>query len=184
MGTPSGTRHPVTRGEAESILQAFGGAGRILRSRRIVNPGNPADPGVRASIRPLSDPALPFNNRHYCVEDWHVILIAEFDGGDRSFTEVDANSLLSPINFTFTLDGVELTDITRTPIHRLLDSLSLDPTFEVAYFFQQGKLFAPNELAVGQHSLSVVEATPTQEIARDSIIFFIDAAGEGVCVES
>jgi len=184
---PPVRNRPVNRGEAEAILQAFGNAGRNIaarsRARGIVIPtaGNPADPGLRATIRPFS--IAPFDGRHYCAQDWHVIVIAEIDGGDRSFTVQDAERSLGPLNVTFTLDDIELTETERTPIHDFLDSLSFDPTFERAFFFQQGKLFAPDELAVGQHSLSVVETTAGVETFRDSMSFFIDAVGEGVCVE-
>jgi len=169
-------RRRVTRGDAQAVLSAFPNAGRIIRRQDIVRFNTPADPELRATIRPFSFPGSPFNGRHYCAEDWHVIVVAEIAGGDRSFSEQDAIAELSPITLTFTLDGTEL-PTSRGPIKRFGDPEPL----EEAYFFQQGALLSPSELSAGSHSASFAEVSPLGEY-EDGITFFIDPAGGGACL--
>ena len=172
----------VTRGAAEAVLQAGAGAGRIIRRNTNVQSGTPGDPDIRASIRPFSDPDLPFNGRHYCAEDWHVILIAFISGGDQSFTEQDAAGELDPVTVTLTLDGTEL-QTTRTPIHRFLDTSLFPPDFgiERAFAFQEGRVMSPEELSVGSHTLSYSATDPVEGEFGDTMTFVIDAPGTGTC---
>jgi hypothetical protein len=174
----SSKRQRVTRGDAQAVLNAFPNAGRIIRRQGVVQSSTPADPELRATIRPFSFPGSPFDGRHYCVEDWHVIVVAEIVGGDRSYSEQDAVTELSTITLTFTLDGVEL-PTSRMPVKRFLDPAPFG--LEEAYFFQQGTLMSPNELSVGSHSLSYKEVSPLGEYG-DGITFFIDPAGTGACL--
>ena len=168
----------VTRGDAQAVLNAFPNAGRIIRRNEVVRFNTPADPEVRATIRPFSGSI--FDGRHYCVEDWHVIVVAEIAGGDHSFSEQDARAELNPITLTFTLDGAELpTD--RGPIKRFLDPSSFEEGWEEAYFFQQGALLSPSDLSAGSHSVSYTEDSPLGHF-EDSITFFIDPAGQGACL--
>src|SRR5215211_7969734 len=143
MANSSG-RQRVTRGNAQAVLNAFPNAGRIIRRQGIVRSNTPADPELKATIRPFSNPDLPFNGRHYCAEDWHVIVVAEIAGGDRSFSEQDAIAELSQITLTFTLFVSELPATTKTPIKRFGDPESFVEGWEEAYFFQQGQLMSPS----------------------------------------
>jgi hypothetical protein len=166
----------VTRGDAQAVLNAFPNAGRIIRRQGIVQFNTPADPELKATIRPFSNPELPFNGRHYCAEDWHVIVVASIAGGDRSFSRQDAIAELSPITLTFTLDGAELpTD--RGPIKRFLDPAPE----EKAFFFQQGALLSPSDLSAGSHSVSYTEDSPLGH-HEEGITFFIDPPGQGACL--
>ncbi len=172
------SRRRVTRGDAQAVLEAFPNAGRIIRTRQIVQTNTPADPKLKATIRPFSFPGSPFDGRHYCVEDWHVIVVAMITGGDRSFSEQDAIADLSQFTLAFTLDGAELpTD--RGPVKRFLDPTPFG--FQEAYFLQQGKLLSPSELAVGSHSVSYTEDGPLGHY-EDGITIFIDPAGEDGCL--
>lgn|SRR5215217_7597416 len=166
------SRRPVTRGDAQAVLEAFPNAGRIIRSHQIVQANSPADPELKASIRPFS--GSPFDGRHYCVEDWHVIVVAMITGGDRSFSEQDAIADLRQFTLAFTLDGTE-----RGPVKRFLDPTPFG--LEEAYFFQQGALLSPSELSVGSHSVSYTEDSPLGHY-EDGITIFIDPAGEGGCL--
>jgi hypothetical protein len=177
MANASGRRR-VTRGDAQAVLNAFPNAGRIIRRQQIVQTNTPADPELKATIRPFSFPGSPFDGRHYCVEDWHVIVVAMITGGDRSFSEQDAVADLSQFTLAFTLDGAELpTD--RGPVKRFLDPTPFG--FAEAYFFQQGALRAPSELSVGSHSVSYTEDSPLGHY-EDGISIFIDPAGEEGCL--
>lgn len=170
----------VTKGQAEAILQDFGGAGRIIRRNTNIQTGTPGDPDIRASIRPFSDTV--FDGRHYCAEDWHVILIAFIAAGDQSFTEQDAKDQLDALAVTLTLDGAQLAT-TRTAIKRFLD-LSLFPAelgIKKAFFVQLGRVMSPSDLSVGSHTLSYTVVDPVEGEFSDEITFFIDAPGAGAC---
>jgi hypothetical protein len=174
----SSSRRRVTRGDAQAVLNAFPNAGRIIQRRQVVQSNSPADPELRATIRPFSDPELPFNGRHYCVEDWHVIVVAEIAGGGHSYSHQDAIAELSQFTLAFTLDGAELpTD--RGPVKRFLDPTPFG--VEEAYFFQQGALLSPSELSVGSHSVSYTEDSQFGHF-EDGITIFIDPADQGACV--
>ena len=183
MGQPARSR--VTKGDAEAVLQAFGGAGRIIRRQGVVEFGTPADPELRASIRPFSNPNLPFDQRHYCEEDWHVILVAEIWGGDGSFSRQDAENELSQVTHTFTLDGTPISDTTRTAIRNFADpgpfAAQFGLVWDKAFFFQEGRVLSPAELSVGQHTLSYTAVSPAGQ-DQDGITFFIDPAGQGACL--
>lgn len=173
--------HRVTQGRARAVLDAFGGAGRIIRRQGVSQFGAPADMDIKAAIRPFSNPNLPFNGRHYCAEDWHVILVAEIAGGDRSFTRQRAGEELDPVTVTFELDGAPLLETERTAIKRFGDPEHFVQGWEEAYFFQEGRVMAPDQLAVGGHTLSFTAVGPGWQ-DQDQITFFIDAAGEGACL--
>ncbi len=179
MASPT-SRRRVTKGDAQAVLNAFPNAGRIIRRQQIVQTNSPADPELKATIRPFSFPGSPFNGRHYCVEDWHVIVVALITGGDRSFSHQDAVADLSQFTLAFTLDGTEL-PTNRGPVKRFLDPSSFEEGWEEAYCFQQGALRSPGELAVGSHSVSYTEVGP-DGLSEDGITFFIDSPGEDGCL--
>jgi hypothetical protein len=138
--------------------------------------GAPADANIRGEIRPL-----PFHDgRHYCVEDWHVILVAIYDGGDASFTHQDAEARLDPVTVSFTLDGVPL-PTTRTVIKPFLAAELFG--LERAYAFQEGRIMAPSDLSVGSHQLvSTIVFSPGEPPEVREITFFVDAPGTGACL--
>ena len=167
----------ITRGDAQAILNAFGTGGRvILRRQGETAEAAPADFfGSHGSIRPYE--GSPWDGRHFCAEDWHVILVGWVDGGDASFDHRQAQAVLDPVTVSFTLDGVALETI-RTPIKPFNDPEPFG--LERAWYFQQGKVMAPDGLSVGQHELSARFTSPTG-VFDTGITFFIDAAGTGAC---
>jgi hypothetical protein len=169
----------ITRGDAEAVLNAFGTGGRvILRHKGETAQAAPADfLGSHGSIRPFQ--GSPWDGRHFCAEDWHVILVAWIDGGDGSFDHQQAEASLDPVTVSFTLDQSPLAT-TRTPIKPFHNPETFD--MERAWYFQQGKVMAPADLSVGQHELSVRFTDPTGLDESDGITFFVDAAGTGVCL--
>jgi hypothetical protein len=102
------------------------------------------------------------------------------EGGDASFTKKDAAVILDAISLSFTLDGLPLAS-ERTKIKSVPDPSQFG--FINAYFFNQGRVLSPDELAVGQHQLSVsiIDSSGTPLLV-DQITFFIDAAGTGACL--
>jgi len=170
----------ITRGDAEAVLNAFGTGGRVILANGHTAEAAPADfLGSHGSIRPFQGSA--WDGRHFCAEDWHVILVAWFDGGDASFDHQRAEAALDPVTISFTLDGAALAT-TRTAIKPFHDP---PPAygFERAWYFQVGKVMAPGDLSVGQHQLAARFTDPTSGMDEsDGITFFIDAAGTGACL--
>jgi hypothetical protein len=57
---------------------------------------------------------------HFSAQDWHVIVIADFEGGDSSFKQQDAVDIMDALTVTFSLDGAVL-PTTRTAVKRFLN---------------------------------------------------------------
>lgn len=166
----------VTQGDVQALFQAFENGGWAILLHSPPAQGAPADANIRGEIRPL-----PFHDgRHYCVEDWHVILVAIVDGGDATFTHQDAQARLDPVTVSFTLDGVAL-PTTRTVIKPFLapELFGLERT----YAFQEGRIMAPSDLSVGSHQLvATIIFSPGEPPEVSEITFFVDAPGTGVCL--
>jgi hypothetical protein len=170
----------VTRGEAEAIFEGYGTGGQALRSNGATVSGAPADFGEVATIRPF-DPPGGANGRHFCAEDWHVIVLALIDGGDASYTREAAEAFLSTVTLTFTLDGAPLS-VTRTALKRYVDAELVD--LETAYWVQEGVVLSPADLTVGEHELvvdAVISDDPPISLTFEAT-FVIDAPGTGTCL--
>ena len=149
----------VTKSEANAVWRTFG-AGFD-------------DPAL---IRPFA--GSPGDGKHFCSEDWHTILYTAVEGGGASFTKKDAAVLLNATAVSFRLDGSPLAS-RRTRIQSFPDPSRFG--FVNAYYFNQGRVLSPDELAVGSHqvSMSITDSSGTFE---NEIVFFIDAAGTGACL--
>jgi hypothetical protein len=167
----------VTQGEAEAILSAYGTGGQILRSNGTIVSGAPADADAAATIRPFG----ASDGRHYCADDWHVIVLALIDGGDASYTRAQAEAFLGQLTVTFTLDRALLPTDT-TPIKPYLDPESVG--LETGYWYQEGTVMSPESLSVGKHTLeAVIDGIPDANhplVLRST--FYIDASGTGACL--
>lgn len=173
-GSPAGANSArITRGDAEAIFQATPNGGWAVLLHSPTGQGAPFDAQDRGAIRPLS-----FNDgKHYCAEDWHVILLAPVVGGDASFTRPEAEAILDSVMLSFTLDGAPL-PTTRTTVKRFLNP---EPD-DVAYALQEGRIMAPSDLSVGGHQLAVTITEPGFPTEVLEITFFIDAPGTGACL--
>ena len=169
----------ITRGDVDALLNAFGGGGRAILLHSKTAEGAPADSfGSHGSIRPFAGSA--WDGAHFCAEDWHVILIADIEGGDNtSFKHDDAEQIMNGLDVSLILDGAPL-PASRTAIKRFLNPQQFG--FQVAYYFQQGQIICPTDLSVGTHRLDVtiVDASG-QQTFQDGITFVIDAPGTGAC---
>jgi hypothetical protein len=165
----------VTRGDVQAIFQAFGNGGWAILLHSPTGQGAPADVNIRGEIRPLAF----HDGRHYCVEDWHVILIAIVAGGDASFSRQDAEAVLDQVTVDFTLDGVPLAT-TRTAIKPFLNPKLAEA--ERAYAFQEGRIMAPTDLSVGSHQLVATITEPGLPTDVLEITFFVDAPRTGACL--
>ncbi|HST84361.1 MAG TPA: hypothetical protein VLL08_21670 [Kineosporiaceae bacterium] len=173
----------VTHGDAQAVFQAFGNGGWAILNHHDVDFGDfaeglgaPADGEVKAAIRPFS--GTLWDGRHFCAEDWHVILIAWIEGGDASFDMQDAKAIMNPVTIEFVLDGASL-PTERTAIKRFLAPERFD--MAEAYYFQQGAVLSPSALAVGSHTLAETD-TSIYGTFTDQITFYIDAPGTGACL--
>jgi hypothetical protein len=177
-GTARADTARVSQGDAQAVLEAFGNGGwAILRHSQSVVQGAPAD-GLRDSLAAIR-PFAFVNGNHYCALDWHVILVAIFDGGEASYTVQDFEAYRSQVSIAFTLDGQPLaTDQTATK-RSLRDLTSAGIT--TAYYFQQGRVLAPDELAVGTHALTMA-FSDSEGTDRVAISFTVDAPGTGACL--
>ncbi len=165
----------ISKGDVQAVLEAFGGGGWAILQHSKVARGAPADQtGSHGAIRPFD----PWDGRHLCAEDWHVILIGDVEGGDRSFTEQDAKDIMATIGARFELDGAPL-GTERTAVKRFLDPQRFD--LQEAYYFQEGRLMAPGDLAVGQHELRCQVTSGSAVIFDNTIHFVVDPAGTGAC---
>jgi hypothetical protein len=169
----------VSRGAAVAAFNAFATGGRIILNRPGRDQGVPADSDVRAIIRPFS--GTIFDGRHYCAEDWHVLMLAWIDGGDPTYTRRDAEAALGPIANQLVLDNRTLST-QRTPIKRFLAPEAPPVGMDEAYFFNEGTILSPDELAPGSHRFSYVTTFGDGSTDSDEIIFFIDEAGTGACL--
>lgn len=176
LGPAEASSARVTRGDAEAVFQAFGYAGFLHRVRAGVGPqdtgvvnGAPSDSELQTAIRPFS--GLVWDGRHYCELDWHVILTADFEPG-LSYRE--AKEIIDQIGKTYFLDGNQLAT-TQTAIKRVFV-----PSGGEGYYANFGIVMPPDALAVGSHTLVMVETGPFA--GTDQITFFIDPEGTGACL--
>jgi hypothetical protein len=91
----------ITQGDARAVLNAFGTGGRVIVANDGPEEASPADLfGTHGSIRPFKSSV--WDRRHFCAEDWHVILVAWFDGGDDTFDRERAEEVIAPVTMSFT----------------------------------------------------------------------------------
>jgi hypothetical protein len=167
-------RRRARRGDAAAVLNAFGNGGWA-----VINHSDVARRGVvdqQIQIRPFDF----FDGRHYCALDWHTIVIADIEGGDRPFTRQQAEALIADVDVQFTLDGTPL-QITQTTVKRFLNPQLFG--LEAAFYSQWGRVMRPSDLSVGEHTLNVrmTNASGSQVYFENTINFFIDAEGTGAC---
>jgi hypothetical protein len=166
----------ATRGDAQALLRAFGNGGwavinhsRVERARQ-----GPADTAIH--IRPLD----PFDGRHYCALDWHTIVIADIEGGNQPYPRQQAEAIIADTRVQLTVDGAPLAT-TQTPVAAFLNPERFG--LEDAFYSQWGRVMAPADLAVGEHTLSLrmTSASRSWPDVQNTINFFIDADGTGAC---
>jgi hypothetical protein len=168
------TKERVSKGQAQAIFEAAPTGGRALENHDFRGLGAPGDEERRATIRPLPDEG--FDGRHYCAEDWHVIVLADRATGDKKFTKEDFEQLTANDVITFRLDGKPLAT-SRTATRRL----TFPSEDQRGWAFQQGVVLAPQELSVGGHKLEATVTFPP-DTSVTAITLFIDAPGTGECL--
>ena len=171
----------VTRGDAEAIFQAQGNGGwAVIVNGGIVEEGAPTDfmPDSMARISPMA----AWNGRHFCSLDWHVINVPVIEGNavGQSRTNTEIREVLAQIEQDIMLDGAPL-ETERTAIKRFLNP-PLRGLVE-GFWLADGRVMAPEDLSVGQHSLQLTGHRPGRPPdVFPPITFFIDGPGQGTCV--
>jgi hypothetical protein len=175
LAAPAGANDFGSRGDVQADLEAFGNGGWAILNHSPSGSGAPADVDIRFEIRPLGF----YRGSRYCVDDWHVILIAWFEGGDASFSRADAEALLNPVTLRFILDGTPLVTA-RGPIKPFLNP---EPYGWInAYYFQEGRVVSPAELSVGDHELRFDAYNAGRLDYRTKVRFIVDPVGTGACL--
>ena len=174
----------ITRGEVQAVLEAFATGGVVVLLQASDTAGLYAAPadldGSNGAIRPYH----PWDGRHYCVDDWHVLLIGFFEGGDQSFNIQDAKELLSKWSVTFTLISRGesfVLDTVRTSTRAFLNP---DPFgFEKAYGFQEGQIVPAGAFPIGEYTLEAIVEFDGGVQFETSIDFYIDPSDSATCAE-
>jgi hypothetical protein len=189
IGPPADARpDEVTYGDVRAQFRAGETAGGVIFFRAAPPAFNNAAPAntLEHSIRPLP----LFEGRSYCETDWHLLVLANLTGvreGEPKISRQEGVAFLTSMSIDLYLDGVLLTDTERTPVKRLVQSLTVDENGAFAVIFdgwwdQTGAFFGPGELPVGPHTLSATVTAPDGVFPVGPITFFIDAAGTGSCI--
>jgi hypothetical protein len=168
----------ITRGDAQAVFQAANTGGAAIR----LHGGQGHGPAQGAAVDGVRINAfIPWDGRHYCELDWHVISINLNDGNfpGESRTRKEIADALSLVEVAYFLDGVAL-ELERTAVKPNVDAAALG--LVEGLYFTAGRLMAPEDLAVGQHTLRVVITDPGGLIDDSQIAFFVDAAGTGACL--
>lgn len=178
-GQVSANSERITRGDVQAVFNAFINGGWAIMQNNGTGNGAPADEfGSRGAIRPFGGSL--FDGSHHCVDDWHVLLVAYWDGGTRSEKNQDIFDRIDQQVIDMYLDGEEL-DTERTPIKRFLNQNALDNYgFDKGFAFQTGKIMSPDELSVGMHTLKF-EADGVFGPYESEIEFYIDDSNSPTC---
>jgi hypothetical protein len=159
----------------------MGGGGWAVRLHStVVLEGAPTDflRDSKTRIGPVSF----FNQKHYCVLDWHVISLALIWGNvpGESLTNTQIFDIMAGIKTVFTLDGTTLVT-SRTPAKRFTNADFAGGTDN--FYANEGRIMAPTDLTVGRHTLQAVGfQTGLKPETIGKISFFIDSAETGTCI--
>ena len=191
-GAHAATGGPYTKGDAEAMLNNY------LPGNNIFDRLEPEGVTRTLDIRPFQD---FFGGLTYCAQDWHVLALqfynAEFVAPTAGVVSkgTDARAFLAGLDATFVLDGTPIA-VKKTAIKRLLSPFDpagfLDllvelygPDVVLGNFWatQWGRVLAPGELSVGQHTLkvTVAETASASVFFDDGVTFTVSPAGSPAC---
>ena len=160
----------VTRGDVQATLQSWNtGVRAVLFTSGSVAAAQ-LDGVQRGRIIPAAD------GRHYCVEDWHVVLLSWVTGGDEAFTYQDALADLSGISTAFILDGRTLSTTETPVVRRVVPSIG-----SIDFGYAVGSILSPDDLGIGEHTLTTVFTFPDGSTETFTITFYMDPPGAGAC---
>jgi len=170
-----------TRGDAEAVFNGFINGGWAIRLHSPTWAGAPADGGPGGvAIRPFGGSG--WNGEHICASDYHVFLIANFDGPGPGYNEqwkkADVAAYLATVGVQLMLDGSPMAT-KRTPVKPFLN-----PQYAglwEAWGVVDGRIMAPGELTLGMHSFTILMTDPIWGNYEDGIFFFVDPPGSPSC---
>jgi len=169
------------QGDAEAMLHTYPpGLNTFTRLDQTGLPG--------LDIRPFQE---FYGDMRYCVDDWHVVALAWFDGAFAAedqgvtYTLADVVAFLEASDAEFLFDGASM-DVMRTPIKPVLneefraifaafvhENFGPEATIGPLRGLQWGRVLAPADLAVGDHTLRVVVTlAPEGSVIFDQTVRF------------
>jgi hypothetical protein len=168
--TPAVASTRISEGTAQASLQAAEtGGNAVEQHNRVVQagPGNFA-----ADIRPFDPDGL-----HYCVLDWHTIVLADLELGPAP----QAQAIISQLTVTMWVDDQQL-NLTQTAVKRFTNSQVIFGVPSV-FWSQWGQVRSPSSLKIGSHSLHGVLSMGDQVLMDfGTITFIVDPANSGACL--
>jgi hypothetical protein len=183
LAVPAGAENDrVTYGDVRGHFQTAEGGGAVS-----FQTGTPAAFSAGGnifdhSIRPF--PGSPWDGRHVCEDDWHLLAIALIDGStDRSYTRAEFVAGGEGATVDLILDGNVLSDTESTVPKRFKSTFNND--ILEGYWVQIGAFLGPDDLAVGSHTFAASADIPSVPVSwvAGPITFYVDASGSGVCVD-
>ena len=166
-----------TRGDAEAIFNANSPGGAAINLHSPTMEGAPADFFAHGRI----GAARSFNGKHLCATDWHLVNIFLGISGDSTLAHSGAVATLDPLLVSWTLDG-DAVPSTRTPVKPY--TAPSDFGAERAFFFSDGYILAPDELALGEHRsrATVIGLNePGVPFVFPEVVFHVDPPGSPAC---
>jgi hypothetical protein len=170
-----------------AMLGSYGAAGDVVFQR--------LPSGL--DIRPFDE---FYPDVQYCVLDWHLAALLWSDAtytvpNGPVVTRSDAVAYLSSISAQFWLDGQPI-EVTTTPVKVYRDSFLVDiwtqhlaetygpeASLEHIWAVQWGRPLAPDDLAVGHHTLRVVLTDADSNVAFDNEMdFTVYGSGSPACI--
>jgi hypothetical protein len=179
----------VTYGDARAQFLNVDGGGGVIRAKKgfgdeilYIPPAN----GLNHSVRPLPF----FDGLRYCTNDWHLVTILNHYGdGDFGFTSEEAKKELEGTTVTFTIPGVDTSDVQTTSVRRVPDPANVisNATGEIAtppvWSRAWGAFYAPGALLIGTHTpVALLDFPGGFQFPLGPITFHIDPAGSGACL--
>lgn len=164
----------VTRGEAMSVLHAWTTGRVAVFNNNGIGAGHFDSEFTDVTIRPSGF----FDGKHYCEEDHLLAALAWYSTTADNYK--DAKASLDTVKHEIFIDGHRY-DTIRTTVRQAVqqsESFGVDRV----YGYSEGTIFAPGDLSVGAHTLTVPIYFGDVLFGPFSITFHIDAAGTGVCL--
>lgn len=178
------------RGDAEAMLHTYPPGLNIFE--RLDQSGLPG-----LDIRPFQE---FYGDTPYCVDDWHVVAFAGFDGAFAAeeqgivYTRADVTAFLEATDAEFYLDGAPL-EVVASPIKPVLteghladfadfihETFGPEATVGPLLGNQWGQVLAPNDLSVGDHTLRVVVSfAPVGVIFDQGVQFTVSPSDSPEC---
>lgn len=164
----------VTQGDAEALFHS--GCGEFI-GNDIPSQTNPCEDRARIRLFPFGTPV-----KNVCADDWHVLEVIDLEGVGATPLLITRDLAIDDLRATtanWTLDGAPV--VTQTlPVRGWPTGLEL---FGIhLYSFSNGKVFAPGQLSVGPHVMTLQLNDPAFPVPLFTRTVIVDPSGTGACL--